>query len=500
VTITHVSPPSHVARRELTLQELLVIENDAAILEFRCPRTDLLLWPLIRVVVLRMIMSDLLYGTSLDGIGDAKPVSIAAWYAMLRAVLHNRRRWPAADVCIVSTAVANQLVGGRWYNRLADPFALQYPATTVTIEEPFEWRWQMPRHHGNVLFFAPRLAAGAIVGRVRVSTAARVTAAGLIDFVLARARDNLAWACDPVRRGQLVEMLARKLASLPTQFAGYGSMLDAIRPKLLMVTGACYGPLSPLVVAANRRGVVTAEYQHGAVSSGHDAYNFAPVVAASTSYRETLPAFFLGYGSWWNEQFNAPVTKRVIGNPHRDRQLQQIRRDAADRTRILILSDGIEFALYVSHARSIAAAVGNRYQIVLRPHPLERSIVRATYGLAIDDVVIDQEQDLYTSLARAHAVISEVSTGLFEAVGIAEKVFVWDTPKARFGFPTHPFQRFATVAELAELLRDTHSGQLAADAVDAIWASGWQAHYAAFLESAGLHLVRAAGNSGAPGL
>ncbi len=489
MTITQASHTPTAARGELTLQDLLVIEDDAAILSFRCPRTGLLLWPLIRVVVLRMIMSDLLYGASLDGIGDARPVSRAAWSTMLRSVVHNRGRRPVAEVCIVSTAVANQLVDGRWYNRLVDAFALQHPAQTVSLEEPFEWRWQMPRHHANVLFLAPQLAAGAIIGRLRVSAAARVIAAELIDFVLARALARLAWVCDPMRRGQLVEMLARKVASLPSQYAAYCGMLDMIRPKLLLVTGACYGPLSPLVAAANRRGIVTAEYQHGAVSRGHDAYNFAPLVASSTEYREALPAFFLGYGSWWNEQFNAPVSKRVVGNPHRERQLQHIRRTTTDPKRILILSDGIEFTLYLEQARAIATAVGNRFQVILRPHPLERTAVHGSYGAIVDDVVIDQEQDLYTALASSHAVISEVSTGLFEAVGIADKVFVWDTPKARFSYPSHPFRRFVRVEELVEMLTDTHAGELAADAVDAIWAPGWQQHYSAFLESVGIHPV-----------
>lgn len=476
------------APREASLQDILVFENDTAILDFRCPETGVLLWPLIRVVVIRMIMSDMLYGTSLDGIAAAPSVSWAACGTLARSLMHNMRAVAPAEVCIVSTAIANQFVDGKWFNRLTDPFALRLPAETLVVEEPFEWRWQMPRHFEAVRFLAPRLALGAIVGRLRVSAAARAAATRLLDLVLTRSRALLAWDCGALRRDQLVEMLSRKLAALPTQFRAHERWLDAVRPKLLLVTGGCYGPHSPLLVAANRRSIATAEYQHGAVSRGHDAYNFAPALADAGALRESLPAAFLGYGSWWHDQFNAPLRKYVIGNPHRERQLSRLNRRISKRTRILLLSDGIEFQLYLRQAESIAAALTKSgFDVVLRPHPLERSAVAATYGDAIRQVELDQEEDLYASLANAHAVISEVSTGLFEAVGIAEKIFVWDTPKARFGFPSHPFQRFQTVPELVDLIMEEQTGRLAPEALAAIWAPNWEGNYDAFLEELGIH-------------
>ena len=73
-----------------------------------------------------------------------------------------------------------------------------------------------------------------------------------------------------------------------------------------------------MIVAAKEMGIRTAEYQHGAVSRGHDAYNVAPGQGSSPEYQKVLPEFFLGYGRWWNEQINVPVTKVAVGNPHRD--------------------------------------------------------------------------------------------------------------------------------------------------------------------------------------
>jgi hypothetical protein len=488
---------------ERTLQDLLIIESDPQILEYRCPRTGVLLWPLIRVVMLRQIMSDLLYGTAIERLDVGHPVTGRSVTTMLRSIIQNAGppRWPRADVCIISTAVANQREDGAWYNRLTDTFALQYPTGTLTIEEPFEWQWQEPRHHSNVRYLAPRLAIGALVGRFRVTAAHRLIASQLVTLVLSRARELLAWNCTPSRRAQLIELLARKAASLPTQYAAFDAMLDAIRPRVLLVTAGCYGPLSPLIVAANRRGVTTADYQHGAVSSGHDAYNVSPVLAADERYRESLPRFFLGYGSWWNAQINSPVTPVVIGNPHRQRQLAHIERRVPARRQLLILSDGIEFAKYQQLAQAVETAVGPLgYDVVLRPHPLERSIVRARYGEMIGAVRVDPASDLYTSLASASVVISEVSTGLFEAVGLTDRVIVWDTPKARFSYPVHPFERFTQVRELPSLLARDERGRLSAAELESIWAPGWQEKYAAFLYAAGVSSPMVQGRNGAPEL
>jgi hypothetical protein len=481
------SEPVRQPEHELSLQDILAIENDDAILEHICPATDLLLWPLVRIVLIRMIMSDLLYGRSLDGIQDRPSVSRSGLGTLARSAWHNRRGMPTSDICIISTAVANQYVDGAWFNRLTDPFALESPAETLVIEEPFEWQWQMPRRFERVRFLSPRLALGALLGRIRVSTAQRASAARLVDLVLARAQAALGWDCGAQRRGHLIDMLSAKAAALPTQYRAYESWLNAIRPKLLIVTGGCYGPMSPLIVAANRRRIRTAEYQHGAVSTGHDGYNLAPVLAAASAWRESLPNEFLGYGSWWHEQFNAPVTKRVIGNPHRERQLAKLKLPMRARRRVLILSDGIEFSLYLRHASEIAAvATPLGFDVVLRPHPLERTAAVGTYGHSIGQVRLDQEQDLYASLAEAHVVVSEVSTGLFEAVGIADKILVWDTAKARFAFPSHPFHRYRTVSDFIELLIDERAGRLESGVVSAIWAPSWASNYRALLDDVGV--------------
>ena len=474
--------------RDLTLAQLLVVEDDASLLEFECPQTGLPLWPQIRIAFFRMLISDLLYGTAVTGMTTARIPAGRAALTLGRSVLQNLRFRLSgrcrAEVCMMGDGVADQWVDGKWFNRLGDHFALACPKQTLVIADHFEWRWPFPRHHDRIMFHAPQQALNSIAGRLMVRDVQRHQALRLVGIVSQRAQRHLGWSLGAGREHLLVQMLSLKSASLPSQYRAYQALLRRTRPRLLMIGAGCYGPAAGLIAAAKDEGIVTAEYQHGAVSAGHDAYNFAPAVRNSSAYRRTLPGHFLGYGTWWNDQINAPVAKTVIGNPHREARLAQRAGAGASREDILILSDGIEFALYLELARKIEpGATRKGLRVVLRPHPLERTLVETTHGRSIGKVLIDGNADLYASLQSAHAVVSEVSTGLFEAAGVADRIFIWDTPKAGFSYPNHPFQAFTSAETLMDQLDQSDSGRLAASASAAIWAPAWRENYLEFLRA-----------------
>lgn len=480
-------------RRQISLDDLLVIEDDPAFLDYRCASTDILLWPQVRTVMLRMAMSDFLYDTPLDG---SVSRGVPAWRAvstLLRSAVRNagyglsgRSR---SEVCVISPGVANQMVDGKWLNRLADHFALLLPERTLCVEEHFHWRWPFPRHAERVMLHAPIQARNQLAARVDVRARHRALAGEIVQHAVSRARQRLDWEPGVRRERVLVDMLARKIAGMPSQLRSYERLLARVRPRLLLVIAACYGPSAALIVAARRRGIATGEYQHGVISVGHDGYNYAPSLAGSAELQATMPEHFLGYGAWWNQQFNAPVRKWVVGNPHRQFKLDALGAWAGERRTLLVLSDGTEFGIYLDLARQLeAAAARHRLQIVIRPHPLERAAVIARYGEQWGDVRLDSNADLYDSLRTAHVVVSELSTGLFEGAGIADRLFLWSTAKSRFSFRTPPFQSFASADELAMLLDDAAAGRMPASAVESVWASDWRSRYLQFAAQCGVEL------------
>jgi hypothetical protein len=238
-----------------------------------------------------------------------------------------------------------------------------------------------------------------------------------------------------------------------------------------------------LVGSARSLGIKTAEFQHGAISAGHDGYNFAPTLIDSSEYRQTLPDYFLSYGAWWVDQINAPLKKVIIGNPNRDKvaAVEAVR----ERRVCLVLGDGFDFDLYANLVTSLQPLVRKAgVTVVFRPHPLERSqVIKRADGLPFE---IDMETDIHTSLRGAFAVVSEVSTGVFDAIGLADRQFVWDTPKTKFVYPAHPCVRFSTAEELAELLANSWAGRVSDATASAIWAAGWRTNFIRFLTEIGV--------------
>lgn len=478
-----------------TLALLLEVENDPRLLGFRCARTGVLFWPHIRTVFFRMAMSDLLYSTPLDGsVSKGVPAS-RALSTMVRSVVRNVTLLASgqarADVCLLTSGIGNQIIDGRVLNRLSDHFALAYGPQTITMEDHFHWQWSRERYNDRVVLHAPLQAWNAIGARLRCNDGHRRQAAQLVDIVAGRSASLFNWRPGPAREAALVEMLAQKIAGMHQQMCSYEAILEAIKPKVLLMIGACYGPLATLVQAARTNGVVTAEYQHGAIAPGHDGYNFGSVLRESAQYRASLPDHFLSYGNWWHGAVNAPVTMHVAGNPHRAFRLERLgAKKQKPKDSFLILADGTEFSIYVELARSLAPKISKLgLRVIIRPHPLERALVAEQYGKCLDNLIeIDQNDDLYTSLLEAHAVVSELSTGLFEAVGIADKLFMWDTAKARFAFPNLPFESFTCVEQLLELVSDDAAGRLPLEVCDGMWSTAWKQNYARFLADCGVDL------------
>lgn len=475
------------------LHELLVVEDDPDIMDFKCALTGTVLWPLIRMMFLRMIISDLYYAASVLRAAPSGASVFAILHTLGASTLHNAgllsRKHGRADVFLVATGLGNIPNEGKWLNRLCDHFVSCLPDQSIVMEDLHDWKWRFPRAAPRVLLHAPFQVQNQLFARVLVRDRHIREATRLVRFAAERARRHLNWNIGAERERSLSVFLARKAAALPHQYRGYQRLLSAICPKIIVIEAACYGPSTALLAVAKSMGIVTAEYQHGAVSRGHDGYNIAPALAANSDYRKVLPEYFLGYGTWWNDQMNVPVTKIAVGNPHRDWQLAQFSR-IESRNDILLLGDGIDTERYLSMAQNIAAiAAPHGLRTVFRPHPLERARLQ---GLCTHDTVglaFDQSADIYRALAGAYAVASELSTGLFEAVGIANRVFLWDTPKSRFIFPDHPFQSFQAAEDLVNMLVEGRVGRVSPEGSGTIWKANWQENYLDFLKSCG-HVAR----------
>lgn len=468
----------------LTLADLLAIEDTAELLAPCCPDTGIPVWPNIRAAFLRQVMADRLFASgSIDPPAERRSLRAAGVFA--RTLVHNElaasRDSLRSDVLMNTEAIGDELRNGLWFNRYVDPFGDLPSGQAVVMTELFNWQWRTPRHNERIVYHTPIQAGAVLAGRLFVGAHVRRLATQAVDLACARAKALIGWEMDEARGAAFRNWTARKIAGLPFRYRAYRRLMRKVRPKLLLGSSHCYGIHAPLVAAARDLDIVVAEYQHGAISAGHDAYNFAPQIFASDAYRRTLPQYLLTYGSWWSAQVRAPVECVEIGYPARDDKLRQRVQTESSVKTILVLGDGIEFDLYLDLARAIAHAMaGQGFEVALRPHPMERAAAVERYGLLVDSVRIDVTPDIYASFRNAHTVVSEMSTGLFEAVGLVRCIIMLDTAKARFAFPQHPFTTASSIGEAIDIIRRDGAAISVATATE-LWAPDWRENYRTFL-------------------
>lgn len=469
-----------------SLSTLLQIECDTELIGLTCNATGLPVWPLIRVPVLRTIMSDWLFkSASLSSLGQNASFAKFARGAAISAI-HNLgyKASPQRNILIQSTGLGNYSRDGLIHDRLVGHFTEALPVQTVVYQDKPKNSFQDKYSFNPILHKSPRNIINKLYSKLSINSSHRSLARQVIGRAVENAlvRFDYKFASDRVL--SLSNSLASHLAVLPYASETYASWFSKHGFKLLLKEDACYGGSAISIIHAARLcGMVVAEYQHGAISKGHDGYNVADTLATSHSFKAVLPDYLLTYGNWWSDQTNMPIQKIAVGNPHLTETLGSLGSVSHNRNQILILGDGIETNLYLNLASKVLDMVRTKgMQVVFRPHPFEREKVKSM--LLPKGVKLDTHPDIYTSLNESCVVISELSTGLFEAVGLVKKVLLWETDKSRFAFPEIPFMSFSTVDELESILDDKYPVDKKGStiATNELWEPNWKQNYLRFVE------------------
>ncbi len=468
------------------LAALLQVENDNDLLDFTCTETGLSVWSLIRVSVLRTIMSDWLFKSApLSSIGKKRNYRKLARNAALSA-MHNVTFNVVGqrDILIQSTGLGNFLHAGITRDRLVGYFSEAMPERTLVLQDQPKEHLGQSYSFEPVLYRTPCSIIHNIYSRIAVNANHKKLARLVIERVSRNASERLDYDFNSDHVQSLINSLARSISALPFATDAYANWFAKRGFKLLLKEDACYGGNAvPVIYAAKLNKIPVAEYQHGAISKGHDGYNVADALLANTSFPKVLPDYLLTYGNWWSNQTNMPIKKISIGNPHLSESITGLTQSTKSRTKVLILGDGIETDLYLELASRIYGFVKNQgLTVAFRPHPFERDRVRSIQ--LPEGVVLDTPPDIYPSLIESRVVISELSTGLFEAIGLSDMVLLWETEKSRFAFPEIPFKSFSSIEELETLLKIdppfyVHSNSIPASE---LWEPNWKQNYLRFVE------------------
>ena len=475
-------------RNDVSLQEILTIENDSNV--FSAVDTDygVQLWPLIRVAVIRTIMSDLLYSGSagLVGTGRSNVNYRKRMLMMAHSWVRNMslRRKLTSKIVIMSSGLGNIQFKNRTFDRINGHFASIFDEETIMLDQQSDGTIHSNYEFQRVLLAMPSATYHRFKAKIFVRQRHRSIAAFVIENVVSNSLRAIDFSFSNVQKAHLIAELAIQLASLPFVIEHYADFFSRNNTKLLVKEDACYGGSSVAILfAAKLANVTTAEIQHGVISAGHDGYNVGSTLANSREYQNTLPDYLLIYGNWWGAQCNVPVRKIAIGNPHRDSKISEYSQTfAKSKITLLLLGDGIETDEYLNLAALLVPVAAQLGLIVkFRPHPIERGVVsrkRVPRG-----VQLDYNEEIYETFFESKIVVSELSTGLFEAVGISETIVLWETKKSRFAFPILPFRSFGTIDELKAILTSETKDELSVATLDEndFWAKNWRENYENFI-------------------
>lgn len=272
--------------------------------------------------------------------------------------------------------------------------------------------------------------------------------------------------------------LARSLASYKFRRSVYTAILRSVRPVEVLKEECSYFGVDnvALVKACRELGIKISEYQHGMITKGHFAYNYSDRFIDSGYVSGFGPESLLLYGDWWASQTNTTAKKYIIGRDSAPAAspVRPIRMNST----VLVLGDGVDTQYTLDFARKLANQLQGSSVVRFRPHPLERNKLKRLDTAGIE---ISTEPSLDSLLPDIDVLIAEISTGMFDAIGIVPLVLCMRTTKSKVTIPESPFPEFSTVAECAAIIESNRDSGLEMKLDrDAFWASGTAeklAHY-----------------------
>lgn len=377
------------------------------------------------------------------------------------------------------------VIDGKYFNRYADPYLLIDYDNSVLIEQALlSWEWPFPRYNNNVYFDV----FGKAFGELRERKPSMSDISAVTDFLYYFSKfcnEKLDIHFSKNEFNNSITYIVNLITSMRYQSHWLEKHLTK-DVKFVCIVGAGFPYYFPINKMLKEHHIVSAELQHGYITRNNVMYNYGDAVAKHPLLKLGSPDYYLMYGKWWTKQCNSPSTKISIGNPYREYCLSQINKcDNKNSRNILVIGNGNNTEAYIHLATEISKSFKG-FTIYYRPHPGELN--RAEEGIrkfctVQKNLLIDRSEEIYSALSNTYMVISEVSTVLFEAVGIAERIAVWNTEYSRAFLPEHPFEIFSTVDELKEIIAsELYPSYYAED----YWEFDWRKNYLNFLKKLGI--------------
>lgn len=444
------------------LAMLLEIESKKEILDFKFKYEDTLVWPFIRIKVLKNLRDNNLF--------DKKNVQ-------MDHDIESRKRFPFYSVIKRSGGILRQIfvtpfypknktiafflngkgddvigVDGKLYNRIFDHFIKVFPLESYSFvysDENIGCRYETKRKYINLEDFIVEIKAYF----TKVDKQDFQMAQDCVRYLQSKSKYEISQKLSE----EIIHDICFYSKLMKHQKKMYKKIIEKINPQMVIIECGYYGSkMGILLKVLSELGVPSVEVQHGFVDGSHYAYNYADNILASEEYKEYIPDYFCTWGDYWQRQISIPGKKVKIGNPQFWIQYNKYKnKNICNRKRILWI-DFYDLEKSIKLVDEFLKIDNNQYEIIVRTHPLrsERKERYCEY-LKYPNFKIDDSQTIYDALAKCDFVVVEFSTVIYEALSFGKTVLAYNDAFSRFYKVNEIVETFDNINELRMLLKKT---------------------------------------------
>jgi hypothetical protein len=471
----------------MLINEILSMEAEE-LLNYKFSEHGFLIWPLARAHVLNQIY---LKHTN-SSISTARSEKLKFYEKI--SYLYNTIKGNPFEysnykiVFLLSQIACSIKKEGKYFNRLHDYFALEYPASTLIIEKSARKKYTLPRYFDNVALEDYMNIKPHLKSMFKRPKSKDVDTIKLFIKCLATLfKDYL----DCLDLHKISNKLLKHAVTHALLYQNYIELFKKLKPTITFIYLASGGRKKIFAIrAAKELGIKVGEFQHGVITLAHPYYNYGECIFKSTEYKKYLPDYLLTWGAFWNNNMIHPSKKIIIGNPHftiKHGEYSNIKKTKTDEKKVvLVISQGTITDNLVDITKGLSKILySKKYEIIFRLHPGEVPFIDRYKDLySLSNVKISKNGDIYDLLFHCDYIVACYSTVIFEGLGFRKPVFVLDNYWSRICIPAVIGKWFKNVDELYDLIISTDPEPSGINInTEQYFASSWQKNYRDFIEN-----------------
>lgn len=458
--------------------KLLEVEANVKILEYK-NSVGTPIWMYMRYIVLYDFLTPLTLNASVVQNSRSKGLNAFKYLskALTSNVLYFFKKSPHKEVLFYTISRGIDTADG-FFNQYTDYYVENWAENCLTVEHsPLDWKWHNKRFNKEVIYNGPNLALSALISKSCKSDYEQTCL--LMEFVKKRIKNCLQISIDEESCNRIIISTMHEMQRMESHARWVLKIAKKFKVKAVIISGGAYSRYYPINKLLKDNGIKTADLQHGYITNTNIVYNYSQAIVDSIEIKTATPNCFLSYGNWWNSQTNMPFDDKIsIGDPHRT-VLKELFRKNRDSSNILLIGCARNTERYIQLAIFLSESLPNR-TVLFRPHPSERYEAGQFLEKANSKVNLDLENNLYKSLEQADVIVSEISTVLFEAIGLVPRIIVWRTDYSKFILKECPFESFENDNELLKIIANRSS--LSIDE-NCFWENNWKEKFSNVLNN-----------------